>query len=90
MSPRTTPDPSTVDRPRRRRRHLAVVVLLAGLVAAVPGVATLAGFTARDVNRDNKITPDELTLLVVRPQNDPYGTNRTVSVKVDFQGNVTQ
>lgn len=56
MSPRTTPDPSAGDRPPRRRRHLAVVVLLAGLVAAVPGVATLAGFTARDVNRDNKIT----------------------------------
>lgn len=61
MSPRTTPDPvasepAADDRPRRRRRHLAVVVVFAGLVAAVPGIATLAGFTARDVNRDNKIT----------------------------------
>lgn len=31
--------------PRRRRRRLAIAVVLSGLVAAAPGVATLAGFT---------------------------------------------
>ena len=51
------PDPShPVTGPRRRRRHLAVLLVLAGLVAAAPGVATLAGFTAQDVNRDNTIS----------------------------------
>ena len=51
------PDPSQpVTGPRRRRRHLAVLLVLAGLVAAAPGVATLAGFTAQDVNRDNTIS----------------------------------
>lgn len=51
------PDPShPVTGPRRRRRHLAVLLVFAGLVAAAPGVATLAGFTAQDVNRDNTIS----------------------------------
>lgn len=50
--------------------------------AADPGI----DFHAFDRNRDNTITPDELTLIIVRPQNDPYGTNRTVAVKVDGNG----
>lgn len=54
------------DRPRRRRRHLAVVVAVAALVAAAPGIATLAGFTARDVNRDNLITTGVLDVAFGR------------------------
>ncbi len=59
----TTTDPT---RPRRRHRHLAVVVALAAVVAAAPGIATLAGFTARDVNRDNLITTGVLDVAFGR------------------------
>jgi hypothetical protein len=63
----TTGSPDTdAPRHRRSRRHLAVVVVFAGLVAAVPGIATLAGFTARDVNRDNTISTGVLDVAFGR------------------------
>ena len=55
-------------------------------IEAIHAADPAVDFHAFDRNRDNKITPDELTLIVVRPQNDPYGTNRTVGVKVDGNG----
>jgi hypothetical protein len=39
-----------------------VVLVFLGLVAAAPGVASLAGFTARDVNRDNVISTGALDI----------------------------
>jgi len=51
---------TTTPAPKRRRRGLAAAVVVAGLVAAAPGVATLAGFTAQDVNRDNEIASGTL------------------------------
>lgn len=65
MPPTGSPD-TGVPRGRRSRRHLAVVVVFAGLVAAVPGIATLAGFTARDVNRDNTISTGVLDVAFGR------------------------
>jgi hypothetical protein len=39
-----------------------VVLVFLGLVAAAPGVASLAGFTAQDVNRDNVISTGALDI----------------------------
>jgi hypothetical protein len=57
MSDSITPQSTeiTPDRRSRRRRGLAIGLVVAGAIAAAPGVATLAGFTAQDVNRDNSI-----------------------------------
>jgi M6 family metalloprotease-like protein len=33
-------------------------------------------FAACDTNSDGALTPDELAILIVIPQNDPFGTNR--------------
>lgn len=44
-------------------------------------------FHAYDLNLDGQITPDELVLEIVRPQNDPYGTVRHTHLAVD--GNST-
>lgn len=53
-------------RSSRVRRHLAVLLVLVGLVAAAPGVASLAGFTARAVNRDNVISTGALDIAFGR------------------------
>jgi hypothetical protein len=55
---------TTPTTPKRRRRGLAVAVVLSGLVAAAPGVATLAGFTAQDRNRDNSIQAGTLDVAL--------------------------
>ena len=57
----TTTAPAT---PKRHRRVLAGALIFTGLVAAAPGVATLAGFTAQDVNRDNSIESGTLDVAV--------------------------
>jgi hypothetical protein len=49
-------------RPSRLRRHLAALLAVVGVAAAAPGVASLAGFTARDVNRDNVIAAGALDI----------------------------
>jgi hypothetical protein len=62
-----TPTDSTLiteARPKRFRRGLAVGLVLTGLVAAAPGIATLAGFTAQDVNRDNTISSGTLDVAI--------------------------
>jgi hypothetical protein len=58
----TTPTPEHT--PKRHRRALAAALVFTGLVAAAPGVATLAGFTAQDVNRDNSIEAGTLDVAV--------------------------
>jgi M6 family metalloprotease-like protein len=40
-------------------------------------------FHAFDRNRDNRLTAEELTVIIVRPQKNPDGFNRSVSVSVD-------
>jgi M6 family metalloprotease-like protein len=40
-------------------------------------------FHAYDRNNDDHLTPDELMVAIVRPQDGPYGTNRTTSVVLD-------
>jgi len=50
---------------------------------AIKAADPVVNFHAYDLNRDNKLSPDELTLILVRPQNGPFGTNRTVNVAVD-------
>jgi M6 family metalloprotease-like protein len=44
-------------------------------------------FHALDLNGDNRLTGDEMAMIIVRPQAVPYGTLRGVSVAVD--GNST-
>jgi hypothetical protein len=55
---------TTATTPKRRRRGLAVALVLTGLVAAAPGVATLAGFTAQDQNKDNSIQSGTLDVAL--------------------------
>ena len=50
---------------------------------AIKAADASVNFHAYDLNRDNKLSADELTLILVRPQNGPFGTNRTVNVAVD-------
>lgn len=40
-------------------------------------------FHAYDVNGDNKLSPDEIGVLIIRPQNSPYGTVRSRTVELD-------
>ncbi len=88
----TTPAPAR----RRHRRGLAVGLVLTGLVAAAPGVATLAGFTAQDANTDNEISSG--TLDVAFGQDARYfevgnmkpGDTTTQKVQVINTGSLTE
>lgn len=87
---------TTEPTPKRHRRALAAALVFTGLVAAAPGVATLAGFTAQDVNRDNSIEAG--TLDVAIGQDEQYfevrnmkpGDTTTQTVKVINTGSLRQ
>ena len=91
-TPGTTPAPAR----KRHRRGLAIGLVLTGLVAAAPGVATLAGFTAQDANTDNAISAG--TLDVAFGQDAQYfevgnmkpGDTTTQKVEVINTGSLTE
>lgn len=86
-SPPDSPTPRPNPR-RSRRRRLALALAVAAAVAVAPGVATLAGFAARDVNRDNVIETGRLGLgfgrdeRYVEVRNMKPGDTYTTSVDV--------
>jgi hypothetical protein len=93
----TTPSTtlSNLTKRTRRRRGLAVGLVIAGAVAAAPGVATLAGFTAQDVNRDNTIESGTLDIAFGQAErhfdvhNMKPGDTTTQKVQVTNTGALT-
>jgi M6 family metalloprotease-like protein len=49
------------------------------LTAADPSI----NFHVVDTDRDNRISPDELLVAIVRPQATPYGTTRATTIALD-------
>ena len=92
MDTTTTPEHT----PKRRRRGLAAALVLTGLVAAAPGVATLAGFTAQDVNKDNTIESGTLDVAIGQAekhfdvQNMKPGDTTTQKVEVINTGSLRE
>jgi hypothetical protein len=87
---------TTTPTPKRHRRVLAGALIFTGLVAAAPGVATLAGFTAQDVNRDNSIESGTLDVAIGQDakyfevRNMKPGDTTVQTVKVINTGSLRQ
>ncbi len=45
-------------------------------------------FHAYDVDQDGRLTPDEVVVMIVRPQNTAYGTIRSTSLGLDGAGSL--
>ena len=81
---------------RKHRKGLAIALVMTGVVAAAPGVATLAGFTAQDVNRDNTISSGTLDVAFGQAErhfdvaNMKPGDSTTQSVKVINTGSLRE